>query len=192
MQSICLKCEKKMPLLKKDNSGTYVCDCGKKYRYRQGIYIFVNLDDFYEGMFATTVDSGYGIKKHIKKIISFISLSGNEERVWRRAIKTIRAGSLSSKLSILNVGAGGGHSFLKELGDVTSVDLSFQSLINAQSVSGACYQADACQLPFEDESFDLVFSAHVLGHIPLGKKEKAIEEIFRVTKGGVFFALCRM
>ena len=108
----------------------------------------------------------------------FISLSGNEERAWQTAIKTIRCKSISDKFSILNVGAGGGHSFLKEFADVTSVDLSFQSLLNAQSVSNTCYQADACQLPFEDQSFDLVFSAHVLGHIPLDKKQKAIEEIW--------------
>lgn len=181
-QSICLKCKKKMPFLKQSDTGTYFCDCGRNYHYRRGIYIFVKSDNFYEGKFTKTFNSGYRRIKYIKKIIYYISLSGNEERVWRKAIKIIKGRNTGSKMNILNVGAGGGHSFLKELGSVTSVDLSFRSLINAQNVSEACYQADVCQLPFEDESFDLVFSAHVLGHIPLNKKQRAIEEIFRVTK----------
>ena len=175
-QSICLNCKKKMPFLRQSDTGTWVCDCGRRYHYKRGIYIFVKSDNFYEGKFIETVDSGFGLKKYIKEIINYISLSGNEERVWRKAI------NIGSKINILNVGAGGGHSFLMELGAVTSVDLSFRSLINAQNVSEACYQADVCKLPFEDESFDLVFSAHLLGHIQLNKKQKAIEEIFRVTK----------
>lgn len=185
-QSICLNCKKKMPFLRQSDTGTYVCDCRRKYHYKRGIYIFVNSDNFYEGKFIRTIDSDFGLKKYIKEIINYISLSGNEERVWRKAIKIIKVRNIDNKINILNVGAGGGHSFLMELGAVISVDLSFRSLMNAQNVSEACYQADICKLPFEDESFDLVFSAHLLGHIPLNKKQRATEEIFRVTKKGGF------
>jgi SAM-dependent methyltransferase len=43
-------------------------------------------------------------------------------------------------------------------------------------------------LPFEDGSFDLVYSSHVLEHIP--DKEKALKEIYRVLKkGGIHFCV---
>lgn len=43
-------------------------------------------------------------------------------------------------------------------------------------------------LPFEDGSFDLVYSSHVLEHIP--DKEKALKEIYRVLKkGGLHFCV---
>lgn len=43
-------------------------------------------------------------------------------------------------------------------------------------------KADITDLPFEDESFDMVFCNHVLEHIPDDKK--ALEELFRVMKKG--------
>lgn len=48
------------------------------------------------------------------------------------------------------------------------------------SVKGASAEA----LPFADESFDLVFSSHVLEHIP--DRKKAVREINRVLKPGGF------
>lgn len=41
-------------------------------------------------------------------------------------------------------------------------------------------KADICQLPFEDNSFDVVLCNHVLEHIPEDKK--AMQELFRVLK----------
>lgn len=38
------------------------------------------------------------------------------------------------------------------------------------------------ELPFEDDSMDMVFSSHVLEHIP--NQQKALEEIYRVLKPG--------
>ncbi len=43
-------------------------------------------------------------------------------------------------------------------------------------------KADICNLPFHDNSFDLVFCNHVLEHIP--NDTKAMQEIFRVLKKG--------
>jgi SAM-dependent methyltransferase len=44
-------------------------------------------------------------------------------------------------------------------------------------------KADICNLPFEDNSFDVIFCNHVLEHIPDDKK--AMQELFRVLiKGG--------
>lgn len=41
---------------------------------------------------------------------------------------------------------------------------------------------DATKIPFKDESFDLVFSYHLLWHLPKEEQEKIIKEMIRVTK----------
>ena len=43
-------------------------------------------------------------------------------------------------------------------------------------------KADICNLPFENESFDVILCNHVLEHIPNDKK--AMEELYRVMKKG--------
>lgn len=43
-------------------------------------------------------------------------------------------------------------------------------------------QADICQLPFEDDSYDVIFCNHVLEHIP--DDTKAMQELYRVLKPG--------
>lgn len=43
-------------------------------------------------------------------------------------------------------------------------------------------KADICDLPFDDNSFDLIFCNHVLEHIP--DDTKAMQELYRVLKKG--------
>lgn len=43
-------------------------------------------------------------------------------------------------------------------------------------------KADICNLPFEENSFDIIFCNHVLEHIP--DDTKAMEELYRVLKPG--------
>ncbi len=43
-------------------------------------------------------------------------------------------------------------------------------------------KADICALPFDDNSFDMVFCNHVLEHIP--DDRKAMQELYRVLKPG--------
>ncbi|MFD0992515.1 class I SAM-dependent methyltransferase [Tenacibaculum geojense] len=45
-------------------------------------------------------------------------------------------------------------------------------------------KADICDLPFEDESFDVIFCNHVLEHIP--DDTKAMQELYRVMKTNGF------
>lgn len=48
--------------------------------------------------------------------------------------------------------------------------------------------ADACFLPFRDQAFDAVFAFHVVGHVPLAKRERMASEVIRVLKfGGKLF-----
>jgi len=45
-------------------------------------------------------------------------------------------------------------------------------------------KADICDLPFKDNSYDIIFCNHVLEHIP--NDEKAMKELYRVMKPGGF------
>ncbi|TVZ56043.1 methyltransferase family protein [Lutibacter sp. Hel_I_33_5] len=45
-------------------------------------------------------------------------------------------------------------------------------------------KADICNLPFDDNAFDVIFCNHVLEHIP--DDTKAMQELFRVMKKGGF------
>lgn len=43
-------------------------------------------------------------------------------------------------------------------------------------------KADICNLPFENDTYDIIFCNHVLEHIP--EDTKAMQEIFRILKSG--------
>lgn len=184
MQAICPKCATPLPYLE-PTDGQFTCSCGGVISYKAGIYLFVDKDDFYEGRFTSTIGAK-GSKKLLKNALNLFSIDGNEDRFYRRAISIIRRELGNKSLEILNIGAGGGHMFLKELGPVTSVDISLASLVSARNVSTVCYQADCTCLPFDANSFDLVFTSHVLGHLQPVLKNRAIAEMLRVLKPGGF------
>lgn len=103
--------------------------------------------------------------------------------------------------SILDLGCGlGRHAlyFARKGFHVTAVDLSgdavqfTKELIKKNDVEVSCQAADMMELPFADDSFDRVFSYHVISHQDTKGVQKVIEEITRVLKpdGKVFLTLC--
>lgn len=62
---------------------------------------------------------------------------------------------------------------------VTALDLELPNISHERV---RCVKGDATDLQFEDSSFDLVFCAEVLEHIPSQKLEKACLELQRVTR----------
>ncbi len=64
----------------------------------------------------------------------------------------------------------------------------FKSLKNIKYITTdlnsplADVKADICNLPFKDNSFDIIFCNHVLEHIP--DDQKAMEEMYRILKPG--------
>lgn len=106
---------------------------------------------------------------------------------------------------ILELGCGIGYysAFLSTLANqVVSTDLEHQdttthslglqitrNFLKQLNISNVIVQAaSAEQLPFDDNSFDMIFSSHVLEHVP--DRERAIREINRVLKpGGIHFCL---
>jgi len=98
-------------------------------------------------------------------------------------------------LNLLECGCGGNPELnLLDLSNhYTGVDFSSTGLevadekLRSQGVPYKLIEADACSLPFADESFDAVFSAHMVYHIrdPKGQAT-AFREMLRVTrKGGI-------
>lgn len=93
--------------------------------------------------------------------------------------------------SVLEIGCGAGFSsiiFARDGAHVTASDLTNEAVeitkekFELLGLPGAVVQADAEDLPFDDNSFDIVFSSGVLHHTPNG--QKAVDEIYRVLKPG--------
>jgi SAM-dependent methyltransferase len=186
MNAVCLDCRSQLPVLHPTDSGEHVCSCGRTTPYARGIYQFVGKDEFYEGRFTGTCQN-LRLVDRLTRLVRFVSIDGSEDRMWRTGMKHIKKHYPSGqRLEVLDIGAGGGHAFLTSLGPVTGIDVSFESLLKAQWIYDTCCQADARHLPFADESFDLVYSSHLLGHIPLRDKRTVVNEIYRVTRRGGF------
>lgn len=84
--------------------------------------------------------------------------------------------------SILEVGCGDGriiNPLVKKYKKVCGLDISQESLENvkAQKVKGRIEE-----LPFEDNSFDIVLCCEVLEHLPFKVYEKSLKEMERVAK----------
>jgi SAM-dependent methyltransferase len=88
---------------------------------------------------------------------------------------------------LLDIGCGTGESrklYYAHVASYTGVDLSKESIEFAKQRFPACAWkiANACELPFEDSSFDLVAFSSVLHHID--NYEDALAEAHRVLKAG--------
>ena len=68
--------------------------------------------------------------------------------------------------------------FYKRFKKQTNIDYTTTDLLSPL----ADVKADICNLPFEDNTYDIIFCNHVLEHIP--DDTKAMEELYRVLKPG--------
>lgn len=86
------------------------------------------------------------------------------------------------QLKILNIGAAGGATseWLTVFGDVQSVENDPYFLDHLNSLDIKVTKADITQLPFEDDSFDLVCGFDVLEHVEA--HDSALKELHRVCK----------
>ena len=127
--------------------------------------------------------NGYGGFKYNKKY-------------WQPVIPDfIKYYHLSNQQSILDVGCAKGfmlHDF-KELIPgikVKGIDISNYAIDNCmQSVKEDVLVANALNLPFEDNSFDLVISITTVHNFDLQDCKQAIKEIMRVSRGSSFITV---
>jgi len=91
---------------------------------------------------------------------------------------------------VLEVGCGTGlilERLAKIADEAVGIDLSPGMLDRARERGLTVHEASATDLPFEDESFDLVCSFKVLAHVP--DIDAALVEIARVTRPGGYMFL---
>lgn len=133
-----------------------------------------------------------GLAKDYDKMNDIISLGTH--RSWRA--KTMASIDIPKNGQILDVAAGTGDwtiALAKELGDkghVTGFDLSSEMLaVTREKVreAGVSFwvtltQGNAMELPYEDDTFDLVTIGFGLRNLP--DAEKGMQELYRVLKPG--------
>ena len=131
-----------------------------------------------------------GLAKDYDKMNDIISLGTH--RSWRA--KTMASIDIPKNGQILDVAAGTGDwtiALAKELGDkghVTGFDLSSEMLAVAREKvreAGVSFwvtltQGNAMELPYEDDTFDLVTIGFGLRNLP--DAEKGMQELYRVLK----------
>ena len=108
----------------------------------------------------------------------------------KKELITILLNRLQSnhKLKILNVGSGTGDDLapIKEFGDIYVVDVDPNAIAMVpDSMVAEKKLRDACELPYNDNFFDLAVAFDVLEHIE--DDRKAVYEIMRVLKPGGYF-----
>jgi len=114
------------------------------------------------------------------------------ERGWRTLSRRFAEWlPIEKPVDLLDVGCGTGCSrqiYIRSTNRYTGVDLSQEAIRLAQTrfPDSVWIHADACQLPFEEDRFDVVAFSSVLHHIP--NFQQAVEEAVRVLRpdGWVF------
>jgi ubiquinone/menaquinone biosynthesis C-methylase UbiE len=94
--------------------------------------------------------------------------------------------SLTGREKVIDIGCGDGGDcdlFSESIKEAVGIDIEFNSNWRKNKKGKIEFSvADVCNLPFRDESFELVFEKDVLHHIK--SYVKASEEILRITKTG--------
>ena len=93
-----------------------------------------------------------------------------------KRIKLRKDAETSSALKVLHFAPE--QEFYKRFKKQTNIEYTTTDLLSPL----ADVKADICNLPFEDNAYDIIFCNHVLEHIP--DDTKAMQELFRVLKPG--------
>jgi ubiquinone/menaquinone biosynthesis C-methylase UbiE len=101
----------------------------------------------------------------------------DEVDLLRRALETL------PPATTLDVACGTGFLTRHLPGDVVGLDQSESMLEEArrQAPAATYVQGDASALPFDDGSFERLFTAHFYGHLEFAKRERFLREARRVA-----------
>jgi SAM-dependent methyltransferase len=129
--------------------------------------------------FKTFLPYGYG--KQRPNVLSPSTLSLERHRLLWLYLKNetdffSRDPETSSALRVLHFAPE--QCFLKRFRKLNNLDYTTTDLLSPI----ADIKADICNLPFEDNSYDVILCNHVLEHIP--DDTKAMQELYRVMKPG--------
>lgn len=117
----------------------------------------------------------YGYSKQRPNILSPSTLSLERHRLFWLYLKN-ETSFFSSPLKALHFAPE--QCFLKRFRALKHIDYTTTDLESPI----ADVKADICNLPFEDNSYDVIFCNHVLEHIP--DDTKAMQELYRIMKPG--------
>jgi len=170
----CPYCEDKLSFMKVKLS---CLNCKRSFIIKDGIPSFLDYSDsFYEGKFIESHDLDKKFNFPLLRLFyNLISVDKSRERFFKKNLR-------GKNQMILDIGCGGGWGVLTEFGRVIGVDISIKSLKNASKFYDLVIQAGILKLPFFNNTFDIVFSSDVIGHIPFNDKQMLISEIYRITK----------
>lgn len=125
--------------------------------------------------FRTFLPYGYG--KQRPNVLSPSTLSLERHRLFWLYLKN-ETDFFSEKYKVLHFAPE--QCFLKRFRQLKNIDYTTTDLLSPI----ADVKADICNLPFKDNSYDVIFCNHVLEHIP--DDTKAMQELYRVMKPGGF------
>lgn len=121
---------------------------------------------------------------------------GYHPRFWQATVKRFRDYyQLSDDACVLDVGSAKGfmlHDFKELMPNLTvaGIDISQYAIDNAlDTVKPFLKVGNATELPFDDDSFDLVISINTVHNLPLEQCRQALQEIQRVTKKDAFVTM---
>ena len=123
--------------------------------------------------YKTFLPYGYGTQRN--NVLSPSTLSLERHRLLWLYLKN-ETDFFSAKNKVLHFAPE--QCFLKRFRKLDNLDYTTTDLLSPI----ADVKADICNLPFEDNSYDIILCNHVLEHIP--DDTKAIQELFRVMKPG--------
>ena len=118
------------------------------------------------------------------------------QRFWQETVKRFKEHyRLPDNASLLDVGCAKGfmlHDFKQLMPqlNIAGIDISSYAIENAiASVKPSLQVGNAAELPFEDNSFDLVISINTVHNLPLPECKRALREIERVSKKDSFVTM---
>lgn len=117
----------------------------------------------------------YGYGKQRSNVLSPSTLSLERHRLLWLYLKD-ETNFFSENLKVLHFAPE--QCFLKRFRKLNNLDYTTTDLLSPI----ADVKADICDLPFEDNSYDVILCNHVLEHIP--DDTKAMQELYRVMKPG--------
>ncbi|WP_425077746.1 class I SAM-dependent methyltransferase [Psychroserpens sp. S379A] len=125
--------------------------------------------------FKTFLPYGYSTQRN--NVLSPSTLSLERHRLLWLYLKN-ETDFFSAKNKVLHFAPE--QCFLKRFKALKNIDYTTTDLLSPI----ADVKADICNLPFADNSYDVIFCNHVLEHIP--DDTKAMQELYRVMKPGGF------